>query len=156
MHYSEAFKRRMVQKLSGPGAISAYALAKEEGVSQTTLSLAAMGFFENGGSRLWVVRTGHHTDDSDPASREAGESATLFSSAGALGPPYDPAPPCLLVEHSNALRQSLDAYAVNIDCFGHDREPAIDFEAEDADAIFLERSAARERGEFGGAKSTGS
>jgi transposase-like protein len=38
MHYSEAFKRRMVQKLSGPGAISAYALAKEEGVSQTTLS----------------------------------------------------------------------------------------------------------------------
>ncbi|MAC26085.1 MAG: phage portal protein [Myxococcales bacterium] len=92
-------------------------------------------------------------DVSDPASREAGESTTLFSSAGALEPPYDPAALCLLVEHSNALRQNLDAYAVNIDGFGHRLEPAIDFEAEDADArvadaIFLERSAARERGEL--------
>lgn len=92
-------------------------------------------------------------DVSDPASREAGESTTLFSSAGALEPPYDPGALCLLVEHSNALRQNLDAYAVNIDGFGHRLEPAIDFEAEDADArvadaIFLERSAARERGEL--------
>ncbi|MEZ4462648.1 MAG: hypothetical protein R3E66_23560 [bacterium] len=92
-------------------------------------------------------------DVSDPASREAGESTTLFSSAGALEPPYDPAALCLLVEHSNALRQNLDAYAVNIDGFGHRLEPAIDFEAEDADArvadaIFLERSAALERGEL--------
>ena len=92
-------------------------------------------------------------DVSDPASREAGESTTLFSSAGALEPPYDSAALCLLVEHSNALRQNLDAYAVNIDGFGHRLEPAIDFEAEDADArvadaIFLERSAALERGEL--------
>lgn len=92
-------------------------------------------------------------DVSDPVSREAGESASMFSSAGALEPPYDPAALCLLVEHSNALRQNLDAYAVNIDGFGHRMEPAIDFEAEDADArvadaIFLERSAARERGEL--------
>ena len=92
-------------------------------------------------------------DVSDPASREAGESASMFSSVGALEPPYDPAALCLLVEHSNALRQNLDAYAVNIDGFGHRLEPAIDFEAEDADArvadaIFLERSAARERGEL--------
>jgi PBSX family phage portal protein len=92
-------------------------------------------------------------DVSDPASREAGEPTTLFSSVGALEPPYDPAALCLLVEHSNALRQNLDAYAVNIDGFGHRLEPAIDFEAEDADArvadaIFLERSAARERGEL--------
>ncbi len=42
-------------------------------------------------------------DVSDPASREAGESTALFSSAGALEPPYDPAALCLLVEHSNAL-----------------------------------------------------
>lgn len=46
-------------------------------------------------------------DVSDPASREAGESTTLFSSAGALEPPYDPAALCLLVEHSNALRQTV-------------------------------------------------
>lgn len=38
MRYSEAFKRRMVNKLCGPGAISACALAEEEGVSQSTLS----------------------------------------------------------------------------------------------------------------------
>lgn len=92
-------------------------------------------------------------DVADAASREAGESTTLFSSAGALEPPYDPEALCLLVEHSNALRQNLDAYAVNIDGFGHRLEPAIDFDAEDADArvadaIFLERAAARERGEL--------
>ncbi len=92
-------------------------------------------------------------DVADAASREAGESETLFQSAGALVPPYDPEALCLLVEHSNALRQNLDAYAVNIDGFGHRLEPAIDFEAEDADArvadaIFLERAAARERGEL--------
>ena len=92
-------------------------------------------------------------DVADAASHEAGESETLFQSAGALVPPYDPEALCLLVEHSNALRQNLDAYAVNIDGFGHRLEPAIDFEAEDADArvadaIFLERAAARERGEL--------
>jgi len=39
MQYSEVFKRRMVQKLCGPGALSACALAKQEGVSQSSLSL---------------------------------------------------------------------------------------------------------------------
>ena len=92
-------------------------------------------------------------DVSDPASCGVGESASFFTSAGAIEPPYDPTALCLLVEHSNALRQNLDAYAVNIDGFGHRFEPAIDFEAEDADArvadaIFLERSAALERGEL--------
>ena len=89
----------------------------------------------------------------DQASVEAGEAAGVFQLAGALEPPYDPETLCLLVEHSHALRQNLDAYAVNIDGFGHRFEPAIDFEAEDAerrvaDAIFLERVAAQERGEF--------
>ncbi|MFH0902227.1 MAG: hypothetical protein V2A73_16465, partial [Pseudomonadota bacterium] len=32
------------------------------------LALAAMGFFENGGSALWAVRTAHHTDIADSAS----------------------------------------------------------------------------------------
>jgi len=35
------------------------------------LALAAMGFFENGGSMLWVVRTVHHTDIATPASATA-------------------------------------------------------------------------------------
>ena len=73
-------------------------------------------------------------DVADRASSGAGETSASFQAAGALEPPYDPEGLCLLVEHSNALRQNLDAYAVNIDGFGHRFEPAIDFEAEDADA----------------------
>ncbi len=89
-----------------------------------------------------------------PASLPGGEeSSELFSSAGALEPPYDPLALCLLMEHSNSLRQNVDAYAVNIDGFGHRLEPAIDFEDEDADervaeCIYLEQDAARDRGEL--------
>ena len=38
MPYSEMFKRKMVQKLSGPDALSASALSKQVDVPQTTLS----------------------------------------------------------------------------------------------------------------------
>ena len=38
MQYSELFKRKMVQKMTGPDAISATALSKQVDVSQTTLS----------------------------------------------------------------------------------------------------------------------
>ena len=93
------------------------------------------------------------SDIAEPSSREAGEESAIFQSVGALTPPYDPTTLCLLVEHSNALRQNLDAYAVNIDGFGHRFEPVIDLEAEDADAkveeaLSLERSALRERGQL--------
>jgi len=90
----------------------------------------------------------------DPASRPGGEDlSAAFASAGALEPPYDPEALCLLTEHSNSLRQNVDAYATNIDGFGHRFDPAIDLEADDADdwiadAIYLERLAARDRGEF--------
>ncbi|OGR01271.1 MAG: phage portal protein [Deltaproteobacteria bacterium RIFOXYA12_FULL_61_11] len=88
----------------------------------------------------------------DPSSLAAGEDQA-FASAGALVPPYDPEALCRVLEHSNALRQNVDAYATNIDGFGHRFEPAIDFEAEDADrkvadCIALERLSARERGEL--------
>ncbi|MGI5865891.1 MAG: phage portal protein, partial [Myxococcales bacterium] len=88
----------------------------------------------------------------DPASRPGGEdTATAFAAAGALQPPYDPEALCLLVEHSNSLRQNVDAYATNIDGNGFRFEPAIDFDAEDArqkvaDALMLERVAARDAG----------
>jgi len=91
----------------------------------------------------------------DPASRPGGEDLTeAFAASGALCPPYDPEALCLLMEHSNSLRQNVDAYATNIDGFGHRFDPAIDFEADDADqrvanAIYLERAAARDRGELG-------
>jgi transposase-like protein len=38
MPYSKAFKNRMIQKMTGTGAMSATALSKECGVSQATLS----------------------------------------------------------------------------------------------------------------------
>ena len=88
----------------------------------------------------------------DPASRPGGEEvSTAFVAAGALQPPYDPEALCLLVEHSNSLRQNVDSYATNIDGFGYRFEPAIDFDAEDArqkvsDAMMLERIAARDAG----------
>ena len=90
----------------------------------------------------------------DPASRPGGEDlSAAFTAAGALEPPYDPEALCLLMEHSNSLRQNVDAYATNIDGFGHRLEPAIDFDAEDADrqvadCIYLERVAARDRGDL--------
>lgn len=69
---------------------------------------------------------------------------TLFTMAGALFPPYDPEVLVTLHEHSNALRPNVDAYATNIEGFGHRLEPVIDLEKSDADgkigdAIFLER-----------------
>jgi len=92
----------------------------------------------------------------DPASRPAGEdTAAAFTSAGALVPPYDPETLCLLVEHSNSLRQNVDAYATNIDGNGYRFDAVIDFDAEDArskvaDAITLERLAARDAGTLPG------
>ena len=101
---------------------------------------------------LKAVVVGARTQD--PESRPGGEDlAAAFVQAGALDPPYDPEALCLILEHSNSLRQNVDAYATNIDGFGNRLEPAIDLEAEDADqhvadCIALERVAARDRGEL--------
>ena len=89
----------------------------------------------------------------DQASRPGGEAGVLFASLGALEPPYDPEALCLLFEHSNSLRQNVDAYATNIDGFGHRLDPAIDFDADDADrrvgeCIYLERLTAQDRGQL--------
>ena len=80
----------------------------------------------------------------DQASQPGGEADTAFASAGALEPPYDPEALCQLFEHSNSLRQNVDAYATNIDGNGYRFDAVIDFDAEDArskvaDAITLER-----------------
>jgi len=58
-----------------------------------------------------------------------------FSQAGAIEPPYDPEKLCRLFEGSNALRQNVDAYAVNIDGFGHHFEPVVDLDSDDADLL---------------------
>jgi PBSX family phage portal protein len=68
----------------------------------------------------------------------------IFSKEGALSPPYGPDLLCKIYEHSNSLRQNIDAYMVNIDCYGHSFDPVIDLDDDDAfdkvrDVIYLER-----------------
>ncbi len=50
------------------------------------LALAAMGFFENGGSQLWCVRTAHHTSIDDPATVTAIRASGYLTSPGAPTP----------------------------------------------------------------------
>ena len=50
------------------------------------LALAAMGFFENGGSQLWAVRTVHHTDIVNPASATAVRGFAYLQAPGVPTP----------------------------------------------------------------------
>ncbi|KKN72189.1 hypothetical protein LCGC14_0413260 [marine sediment metagenome] len=80
------------------------------------------------------------------------ELARTFSQLGAIEPPFDPETLCLLLEHSNALRQNIDAYVTNIDGFGHKFEPVINLESDEApaqiaNAIYIERLRQQEAGE---------
>lgn len=59
--------------------------------------------------------------------------STAFTNLGALDPVYDPEMLALLFEHSNSLRQNIDAYTTNIDGFGHRFDPILDLDAADAD-----------------------
>jgi phage tail sheath protein FI len=45
------------------------------------LALAALGFFENGGTQLWVVRTVHYTSNLNPATHTALTSSLTLSTA---------------------------------------------------------------------------
>ena len=71
-----------------------------------------------------VVDTGTSRNPGD-ADRRA------FVSLGALLPPYDPGVMVHLFEHSNSLRQNVDAYATNIDGFGHRFVPTLNLESDD-------------------------
>ncbi len=50
------------------------------------VALAAMGFFENGGTQLWCVRTVHHTDVSSPATATARRASGYLTSPGGPTP----------------------------------------------------------------------
>lgn len=50
------------------------------------LALAAMGFFENGGTHLWAVRTAHYEDASDPESHTATPAAAALTTGGGPTP----------------------------------------------------------------------
>jgi len=63
-------------------------------LATSDLALAVMSYFENGGQRLYVVRTVHYTDVSDP------ETITAVRAAGNLVTPG--APGAAVVESANA------------------------------------------------------
>jgi len=65
---------------------------------ESDLLLAALGFFENGGSHLWVVRTVHFGNVSDPA------SATAVRATGALLAPGAPTPATITGTLAGPLR----------------------------------------------------
>ncbi|CAM4543168.1 tail protein [Myxococcus xanthus] len=50
------------------------------------LALAAMGFFEQGGSHLWAVRTVHYEDASNPESHTATRAAAALTTGGGPTP----------------------------------------------------------------------
>ncbi|RJS14144.1 phage tail protein [Corallococcus sp. H22C18031201] len=50
------------------------------------LALAAMGFFENGGSHLWVVRTVHYEDAANPESHTATRATAALTTGGGPTP----------------------------------------------------------------------
>ena len=104
----------------------------------TTLDIASP-------AERFVKATVVGNDSRLPSSLSIGEPMSApFVSAGAIEPPHDPESLCRIFEHSNSLRQNVDAYATNIDGFGHRFEPAIDFDDDDAhervsECISLER-----------------
>lgn len=90
-----------------------------------------------------------------PPSNVTTEDPNQWANIGTLLPPYDPAALVRLYEHSNALRQNVDAYATNVDAFGHRLEPVIDLDSTDAfdrvkNALEQDKRLQAERGELPG------
>ncbi len=81
--------------------------------------------------RVQVVKLAGDSSPQQTNSIQALEDeAKWFENQGALDPPYDPRLLVVLYEHSNALRQNVDAYATNIDGFGHTFQAVIDLESD--------------------------
>ena len=72
MPYSEAYKQRMIQKMTGPHAISATALSRREDPSQATLS-------------RWLVEAGIVAGMANNGTRKPKSSAKSKTKAKAKG-----------------------------------------------------------------------
>jgi transposase len=81
--YAESFKSKMVQKMCGPGAVSATALGKEVGVAQATLS---RWLLRRGGGSLAAVSTRREaiTKRRSGTTRPAAEKIRLVTEARRL------------------------------------------------------------------------
>jgi hypothetical protein len=77
------------------------------------LALAAMGFFENGGSQLWVVRTAHYADVANPTSVTAVRAAGFLVAGGGPTPAVllGAAPGPFVLTDGDLIRLSVDGAA---------------------------------------------
>ena len=84
--------------------------------------------------RLSIVKARVVGGDRPAGQAEQGvdEPEAEFNVAGALEPPYEPETLAMLLEHSNSLRQNVDSYMVNVHAHGHNYQPIIDLNADDA------------------------
>ena len=78
------------------------------------LTLAAMGFFENGGSQLWVVRTAHYGNPSDATSVTAQRGAAHLQATSSVDAPAEvigvPVSQ-MFIPHGEALQLSVNGGA---------------------------------------------
>jgi PBSX family phage portal protein len=77
----------------------------------------------------------------------------VFNVDDLLAPPYNPKMLCDHFANSNALRQNVDAYATNIEGFGHHFEPTFKLDSDDArvkvrEAMYLDRLLAESIGDL--------
>lgn len=84
-----------------------------------------------------------------PNTADAEDRRAIYVSGGLIEPPYDARLLVNLLEMSSSLRANIDAYATNIDAFGHVFQPVFDWEAKDvreriADAMYVDRINASE------------
>ncbi len=94
---------------------------------------------------------GENSGDQSNAMVEQDRQSSIFTTAGAIIPTYDPNILALVYENSSTLRQCVDSYVTNIDSFGHHYPPLIDLDSADADkqiadAIRAERLASLKTG----------
>jgi PBSX family phage portal protein len=107
----------MPDRSESNGASNERRLSKLEEVGRTVREIAA-GITTPVVKALLVGGEGGGSRQIDPDNEEA-----FFRQHETIDAPYDPEMLGLLFEHSNSLRQNVDAYATNIDGFGYRLEP---------------------------------
>jgi len=129
--YTDAFRRRMIARMTGPRALSATALAKEVGVPQPTLS-------------KWLRQAGTVASMSTPEPRKPARTArdlTVEDRMRILGEAADASPEELgaLLRRHGLTTADLDAWKAALGSVGTGSKKARKTDAEKADARELRR-----------------
>lgn len=125
---------------------------KPDSVALTVIEKAAEGEDTNREIIFKVIGDRSAPTEASSNVKAVQDAEQVFVGQGAIEAPYPPESLCQIFEHSNSLRQNVDAYATNIDGFGFRLDPLIDFDSEDADAqiaeaLFIENGGARDPSE---------